>query len=68
MAPKAPKRITRSNPAATAAPPATAATDTTTTPATVTMTDVQLKALIDQGVAEAMATRYRNGNGYASQG
>ncbi|GJS85597.1 hypothetical protein Tco_0752138 [Tanacetum coccineum] len=34
MAPKAPKRITRSNPAATAAP---AATDTTTTPATVTV-------------------------------
>ncbi|GJW58468.1 putative reverse transcriptase domain-containing protein [Tanacetum coccineum] len=61
----APKRIIRSNPAATAAP---AATDTTTTPATVTVTDAQLKALIDQGVVEAMATHDRNGNGYASQG
>ncbi|GKD89045.1 hypothetical protein Tco_1364552 [Tanacetum coccineum] len=52
MAPKAPKRITRSNPATTVAP---ATTDTTTTPATVTVTDAQLKALIDQGVAEEMS-------------
>ncbi|GJX04776.1 putative reverse transcriptase domain-containing protein [Tanacetum coccineum] len=70
MAPKAPKRITRSNPATTVAPAAIAATDTTTTPTTVTVTDAQLKALIDKGVAEEMAIRdaNRNGNGYASQG
>ncbi|GKF18556.1 hypothetical protein Tco_0063474, partial [Tanacetum coccineum] len=43
----APKRTTRSTPAATA---------TTTT----TVTDAQLKALIDQGVANALATRDAN--------
>ncbi|GKB93113.1 hypothetical protein Tco_0979250 [Tanacetum coccineum] len=61
-----------SNPelATTVAPAAIAATDTTTTPTTVTVTDAQLKALIDKGVAEEMAIRdaNRNGNGYASQG
>ncbi|GKG36331.1 hypothetical protein Tco_0444009, partial [Tanacetum coccineum] len=49
----APKRATRSNPAATAA------TATTTT----RVTDAQLKAMIDQGVIDALAARDRNMKG-----
>ncbi|GKE47302.1 reverse transcriptase domain-containing protein [Tanacetum coccineum] len=67
MAPKAPKRITRSNPAATAAP---ASTNTTTTPATMTVTDAQLNVLIEQGITKALAARdnHLNGNGDQSSG
>ncbi|GJS11932.1 hypothetical protein Tco_0368728 [Tanacetum coccineum] len=65
MAPKAPKRTTRSNPAPTAA---TASTDTTTIPATVT--DAQLNALIEQGITKALAVRdnHLNGNRCQSSG
>ncbi|GJQ97505.1 putative reverse transcriptase domain-containing protein [Tanacetum coccineum] len=54
----APKRATRS----TRAPPVTPTPNETTT----TVTEAQLQALIDQGVAEAEASRVRNG--YNSNG
>ncbi|GJY02531.1 putative reverse transcriptase domain-containing protein [Tanacetum coccineum] len=67
MALKAPKRTTKSNPAAIAT---TASTDTTTIPATVTVTDAQLNALIKQGITKALAVRdnHLNGNGGHSSG